>query len=243
MAVPTKALILKIDTPTSLEYAAVAAESCEDIGLKWEYFTGFKGMRGQEAWTKTGVKVPWLTQPFTEPNRVHRAECCSAGHGAMWKKIAEGDDECVIILEHDAIMLQPVNIDIPDDMIVTLGYKLNNPYRYNHKKAGPPKELIKIAGHEGAHAYAITKNTAIKMIDEIETKNNFRGRPGPLGCIDNAYFIKGQRKTRFPLYIASPTPAMGWLRKSTIWSASSAKNEAFIPSFTKHLDMTKAEVL
>ena len=221
---PTKAYILRIDTPVSKEYAKTCSDSCDRVGLKWEYHEGFMGMSGQEAWLRTGIKLS-----FRAPDRirVNPAECCSAGHGAIWKKIAEGEDECAIVLEHDAIMLHNVDIDIPDDCIAVLGYKMPDIERYDHVKAGPPKKVVQIRGHEGAHAYAITKNTARKMIEEIEQK-------GLLGCVDNAYFLSS-RRTSIPIAIVDPTPAIGWLRQSTIWHQSANRNYEFIDSFKSNL--------
>lgn len=225
----SKAYILKIDTPVSNEYAKICADSCDKIGLDWKYYNGFQNMTGKMAFGKLGISgLP--TEPYQQihnPHQAHKAMCATAGHFGIWKAISEGPDEAAVILEHDAIMLQPINIDIPDNKIVVLGYKLQDPSRYNHKDAGEPKELISIDGHEGAHAYAITKNTAKFLINEIAEK-------GIRSAIDNDYFIRGQRKTAIPLVIASPTPAMGWLRESTIWNSSANKNYAFIPSFQQN---------
>jgi len=225
----TKAYILKIDTPISNEYAKVCADSCDKIGLNWEYFRGWQNMTGRMAWCKTGIKMKF-NEPhkhIERPTPGQKAECCSAGHAGIWKRIAEGPDEAAVVLEHDAIMLHPINIDIPQSAISVLGYKVTNPTRYNHVNAGPPKEFCSIDGHEGAHAYAMTKQTAKFLINEIEEK-------GLLGCVDNAYFIKRQRRTAIPLMIASPTPALGWLRKSTIWGAAADRNYEFIPSFQEN---------
>jgi GR25 family glycosyltransferase involved in LPS biosynthesis len=181
-------------------------------------------MSGQEAWKLTGIPINFKKP---DPIRVNPAECCSAGHGAIWKRIAEGEDECAIVLEHDAIMLHNVDIDIPDNCIAVLGYKMPNITRYDHSRAGPPQRLLPIRGHEGAHAYAITKNTANTLIKEIETR-------GLLGCVDNAYFLLS-RRTSVPLAIVDPTPAIGWLRESTIWKSSANRNYEFIPSFKGNL--------
>ena len=224
-----KAYILKINSDVSNEYAKNCADSCDKVGLKWEYFNGFQNMTGKMAFGQ--LDIPNLpTEPYRHMEKTapaHKAMCATAGHYAIWKKIAEGTDEAAVILEHDAIMLQPVDIDIPDNRIVVLGYKLPDPSRYNHVNAGPPKELIDINGHEGAHAYAITKSTAQFLIHEIITK-------GIRSAIDNDYFIRGQRRTAVPLSIASPTPALGWLRESTIWGSSANVNYQFIPSFQQN---------
>lgn len=231
-----KAFILKINDPASEQYAKVAAKSCDDVGLDWEYFQGYQNMLGVHAWGKTGITLnknegrpfnwpaPMDNPPRLEnPKPSEKAECCTAGHAAIWKKIADSDLDIGIVLEHDALMLHNVT-DIPEGHIVTLGYKVKDPSKYDHKSAGPVKEFIKLNGHEGAHAYAMTKKTAQYLIHEIETK-------GRLGCVDNAYFILNQRRTQVPLCIASPTPALGWLRESTIWSESANRNYEFIPSF------------
>jgi GR25 family glycosyltransferase involved in LPS biosynthesis len=229
MPVASKAYILKIDTPISKEYAEICAKSCDAVGLDWKFFQGFQGMSGREAWLKTGIKMKFTEARGKDPNTDgERAECCSAGHGAIWKAIAEGPDEAAIILEHDAIMLHSMNIDIPDGFLVALGYKLQDPSKYNHIKAGPPKELIEVNGHEGAHAYAITRNTARMLIEEIEDR-------GVLAAVDNAYFLPKERKTKMGLLIASPTPSIGWLRQSTIWKRAATRNAPFIKSFRDSL--------
>ena len=229
MARASKAYILKIDTPISNEYAKTCSDSCDKVGLKWEYFKGFQNMSGRMAFNKLSINnLPKEQYSYIENPLSHqKAHLATAGHFAIWQIIAEGPDEAAVVLEHDAIMLQPITIDIPDNQIVVLGYKVQNPSRYDHIKAGPPKELIPIQGHEGAHAYAITRKMAKFLINEIEQK-------GIRSAIDNDYFIRGQRKTSAPLSIASPTPAMGWLRESTIWGSSANRNYDFIPSFQEN---------
>lgn len=225
----TKAYILKIDTPISNAYAKVCADSCDKVGLKWAYFEGYQNQTGKAAFANIGIKG-LQTEPYvflTKPTPAQKAMCCTAGHIHIWKTIAEGLDDAAVILEHDAIMLQPMSIDVPDNEIVVLGYKVTDPDRYNHVKAGPPKELIPLRGHEGAHAYAMTRKTAKFLLNEIEQK-------GIRSAVDNDYFIKGQRRTSAPLCIASPTPAIGWLRESTIWGGSANRNYEFIPSFQKN---------
>lgn len=222
---PTKALILRIDTPLSHEYAKGAAESCDRVGLRWEYFDGFTNMSLYNSWSATGILAPNL-QMFNDIRQVDNPMCCSAGHAAMWKKIGESD-EATVVLEHDAVMLHNPAIDIPDFRITILGYKLKDITKYDHETAGPPVRVTDLDAHEGAHAYAITPMTARYMVNEIEER-------GILGCIDNAYFIRGQRYTRTPLSIMDPTPAIGWLRTSTLWDESAAVNYTFIDSFQKN---------
>jgi hypothetical protein len=125
--------------------------------------------------------------------------------------------------------LHRVNVEIPENMIVVLGYKLENPKKYDHHAAGPPFQIIDVigGGHEGSHAYAITPKTAQSLIDEVISL-------GCSGAIDNQYFLKS-RRSKIPIKIMSPTPAIGWIRDSTIQSKSSTRNYEFIPSFKQHL--------
>tara|TARA_B110000977_G_C11021643_1_gene471571 strand:+ start:267 stop:959 length:693 start_codon:yes stop_codon:yes gene_type:complete len=227
--IPTKAYILKIDTPVSNGYAYVAANSCNDVGLPWEYFMGFQNMTGRMAFGKIGIPTKQTEEyRYVETPPPHeKAMCCTAGHFGIWQAIAEGPDEAAVILEHDALMLHPMSISIPENRIVVLGYKVDNPNDYNHAKAGPPREVFDLTGHEGAHAYAITRSTAIKLLEEINRK-------GIRSAVDNDYFITTQRRTQVPLAIVSPTPAVGWLRQSTIWAKSAARNCIFIPSFQEN---------
>ena len=234
---PTRAYILKIDNPISYEYAKTCADSCDAAGLPWEYFTGYTEMSSYQAWCATGLIDPEsLDVDVTNmrlKNHPNNASCTSAGHASIWKRIAEGKDEAAVILEHDALMLHPININIPDNQIIALGYKLQRIQDYNHVKAGLPTSVLPCQKHEGAHAYAITKNTAKALLEEIHKKG------GPLGIIDNCYFTgagmkpKG-RGTKIPLGIMNPTPAIGWLRKSTIWDKSATHNHTFIESFRKN---------
>ena len=72
--------------------------------------------------------------------------------------------------------------------------------------------------------------TADMLIKEV-IKN------GAAGAIDNRYFLKS-RKSEIGIKIMSPTPAVGWVRDSTIQGAgkSSTRNYSFIKSFVKYYD-------
>jgi hypothetical protein len=229
-----KAYILRIETDLSKEYAKVCADSCDRVGLDWEYHKGYQNMTGKAGWCNSGIKMKFYEpiKYLPNPTPAQKANACSAGHGAIWKRIATGSDAVGIVLEHDALMLHYPDIEIPDGVIVVLGYKIADPENYDHVTAGPPTELLPIDGHEGAHAYAMTKRTAQFLVHEIESR-------GVLGAVDNAYFIRGQRRTQVPLALANPTPALGWLRESTIWADSAHVNYKFTSSFEKNYKYLK----
>jgi hypothetical protein len=224
----SKAYIIRTTHPLSVEYARDAAKSCENLGISWEYFEGTEQKSSYDAWTQSGVDIKPGCQDHKRDNITHNsASCATVSHARLWKKIYDAQ-ECAIILEHDSLMLHNIPLDIPDNVIVALGYKLEKPERYNHIKAGPPKTIhVPIKGHQGAHAYCITWKTAKLLLAELYDV-------GVQGVIDNIYFMKG-RKTKIPLGIMDPTPAIGWIRKSTIWETSDDVNWTLIRTFHSNL--------
>ena len=136
---PTKAYILKIDTDLSNEYAKTAADSCDKIGMPWEYFEGLQPTKDNDSpWEyvqKQGIKFD-----SKKPSTKGKPAMATAGHFLIWHKIRE-ENECAIVLEHDALLYHKVDIDIPDNALVCLGYKVRDPESYNHEQIGPPSRL------------------------------------------------------------------------------------------------------
>lgn len=223
-----KAYILKHASQISEQYANTCAASCDRVGLPWEYFEGFSNMRDFTAWNNIGLfDFVWNnTKEKAIDASNNRAGLCSAGHAAIWKKIVEGDDQVAVILEHDAIMLHLPTIAIPNDTLVALGYRLENLSKYKHERAGPPINVVDRGKHNGSHAYAITKVTAKKLLEEIVENK------GPLGCIDSYYF---RGKSKFKVMMTDPICALAWVRKSSIWTKPAGENaNPLLKSFIEH---------
>lgn len=224
---PSIAYIIRISSEISHSYANVCAKSCEDVGLSYRFFDGVENKTSYDAWVNSGLNIKSGSMDHRRRQTgVDPAACCSVSHALVWKDIAERD-ECAIILEHDAVLLHPIKLNIPDDKIVMLGYKLANPERYNHIKAGPPTKLKDVYYHHGAHAYAITPRMACTLLSELETI----GGGGP---IDDRFFLR-ERWSKIPLAILDPTPAIGWIRTSTIWPKPNHDIGPTIESFQNHL--------
>lgn len=218
---PKKAYILRTTDPRSILQSEDVIASCNRVGISWECIEWFHG-KPQEAWAAIDTKIN--KKVSGNPN----AQCCFSGHIKIWEKIIESG-EPGIVLEHDGIMLHKIDIDIPEQTLVALGYKLENIDRYDYESAGPPQEIIETNGngHEGSHAYAITPDTAQTLLSEV-MRNGIR-KP-----IDNLLFLRS-RQTQIPIRIMCPTPAIGWIRESTIQNKSGIKNYDFIDSFKNHL--------
>ena len=233
MTIPSKVYIIRISDPLSQEYAKTAAESCEKLNMNYEFIEGVENMNASDAWGLLKVKTKGKT-PTSKTKHISsdtKASCATVSHILTWEKMIEDKVGCAVILEHDALMLHKPEINIPDNIIAVLGYKVTDPNRYDHVKAGPPKSIQDIKYHNGAHAYAITLQTAKNLIEEIRVRGSF-------GAIDNAYFMSN-RKTRVPIGIVDPTPSIGWVRKSTIWKSPVGVNSKFINSFEQNYRRSK----
>jgi glycosyltransferase involved in cell wall biosynthesis len=223
--IPTKAYILKINESHSHEYANDCAKSCDKIGLKYEYHYGPENKTPTELWQNSnlGISFPYYKDMHSP------SACCTHGHFEIWKKIAEGN-ETAIIMEHDAIMLQPVDIEIPDGAIVTLGYKLRDISRYTNQNG--PDKIVPVKTHRGAHAYAITPKTAKMLLEELKEK-------GCHVCIDTMYFRRLDPKytSEIPLMLTDPICALGWVRYSTVSDIfpPDVTDLVYVQSFTENL--------
>jgi hypothetical protein len=220
-----KTLILRHDSKLSHQYAEVAAKSCDDLGVEWEYHNGYSNMSVDAAWIDLDIIPVELKTKWDNSNR-QRAGLCTASHIKMWQKIAESGEDTVV-LEHDALMLHRFDLEIPPMRFVALGYKTTTPGKYNHTKAGKTQKIVDIPTFHGTHAYAIKHETAGYLIEEI--KRHGKG----LGCVDDTYFKS--RKTQVKMAIADPISAIGFLRESTIWSKSSKTNTQYIKSYQENL--------
>lgn len=231
----SKAYIMYHQDPISIEYAKDAAASCDKIGLPWEYYEGYKPDSQKDLW-KNFKDTADVTVPKFKPMDKGAAGC-TASHAHLWKRISK-NKECVIILEHDGIMLHPLDLNIPDDRIVALGYKYYDWDKYDYQSAGPPKKLVDVQFHPGSHAYAITHVMAQTLVDEIE-------KSGITEAIDNRHFMHTRViHTKTKMAITDPIAGMGALKKSTIWGRSATHNNVkeLLPSFKEHFTGQVQEV-
>lgn len=217
---PEKAYIMRTTDPRSIAYSKVCAESCDKVGLPYEFWEAHNYRTADDLWYGDAYVGTY------QPTMVPPAASATATHYDLWKHIAK-NNECAVILEHDAVMLHPLDIDIPDGVMCAIGYKFADITRYDHISAGPPKEIIPIDSHHGAHGYCITSKTAQMLLEELK-------HLGAMVSIDSSHFIRDDQTyvCKIPLAIISPTPGIAWLRESTIWSDGAQETNApLIDSF------------
>jgi hypothetical protein len=100
------AFIIRIDgNEVSETMARRCAESCEKVGMPYEFFSAVDGTSGS-------VVAPWPRHQILDLVKVTNktltsAEvACMLSHFLLWVKCVELD-EPIVILEHDAVMVQP----------------------------------------------------------------------------------------------------------------------------------------
>ena len=228
-----KAFILKMNEKRSHAYAKTCAESCDKVGLPWEYFeNAYHQEIGKAANGITHYAEEHGIKFGKKPTMSGGAACATVGHFIIWKKIID-QNVCGIVLEHDALMLHKPEVDIPDDQLVCLGYKVRDPENYKHEVAGAPQKIVERKKHGGAHAYALTPNTAKVLLGIVSDRPK-------CSYIDNQYFLSGGQRGKVTLGITDPIAAIGWLRESTIWSKSAVDNYApILDSFKDNYDSTE----
>jgi len=222
---PTKAYILRIDDPISHEYAKTASDSCDKVGLSWEYFEGIKGAADAAPWDKAMCDTFGIKGKL--PNHKGPASCATLGHFLIWEQII-AREECAVILEHDAIMLHKPAFDLADNVMAVLGYKVVDPHNYDQDSAGPPSKLEDRNKHGGAHAYAMNHVTAASLLKNVSNGQR-------INHIDNQFFLTATSRTGVKMVICDPICSLGWLRQSTIWGKSAVDNYGpILQSFTDH---------
>ena len=160
-----KAYILYIDEPKSVEWAQECAKSCEEHGVPFEMFKGFKGLSIAELTHKTG----WVCgRPGLEKNdeQYVREYNAALGHIRIWEKIAAGDNPCAI-LEHDAIVKMGfTHLDMVGD-VMFLGPRVDKRTDYEFPEWEGPVDIKPTRRFEGLHAYVISPMTARFLLDKV----------------------------------------------------------------------------
>jgi predicted O-methyltransferase YrrM len=154
-----KTYILYIDNELSLQYAEDCLNTCNQFGINAELFLGIRGATNRELTRKTGYKI----RTFEYSSEY----CATVGHINIWKEIAKSG-EVGVVLEHDVVVKGDYNnLVVNDGEIVFLGPRLYNRNDYQF----PENETVDyhtIDFYNGAHAYAITANTAKAMVEYVE---------------------------------------------------------------------------
>lgn len=162
-----KSYILYIDDKKSKDYAALCEKSCIDHGVTYEMHMGYMGLTIEDLIAKTGWKMgrPGIEDSDRQYVKEYNT---SLGHVDIWRKIAESN--CAgVILEHDAVVVKNYEgLEVEDGKILHLGPRIDREEDFEFPDIDV--EYIDIRRHEGAHAYAMTPNTAKFLLKTIEAE-------------------------------------------------------------------------
>jgi predicted O-methyltransferase YrrM/GR25 family glycosyltransferase involved in LPS biosynthesis len=154
-----KTYILYIDKELSRDYASECRDSAIKFNLDVIMYEGISGKQNRELTRMTGLNI--RTTDYASEY------CGTVGHFQIWKQIAESG-EVGIVLEHDAIVMGDLNkLTVEDGEILFLGPRLYDSEHYTFP-VDESIDYIDIDFYNGAHAYAITPNTAAMMLDQLD---------------------------------------------------------------------------
>lgn len=166
MDVATAYIIRVLEHKVSEARALHCAKSCEGVGQPYEYWDAYDG-------TGEGIEVPDHHNAIMDCIKVTdhyltRGEvACALSHISLWAKCVI-DDKPLVVLEHDAVMLQPYKSHALFNSICYLG---------SHEQVKQGWQVIPTPPHasEGhnyhficrAHAYAIDPAVAKNMLAHV----------------------------------------------------------------------------
>jgi hypothetical protein len=162
-----KAYIIKVNGHERSEtFAKQCAESCDKVQMPYQYWDAYNGL-GDE------IKAPSHHSQVMEMIKVTdhymtRGEvACALSHISLWAKCVE-QDQPLVILEHDAVMVQPYLQHGVFNSIAYLGSneQVNQGWKVlptpPHASEGPNYHFIC-----RAHAYAIDPAVAKNMLAHV----------------------------------------------------------------------------
>lgn len=167
----TKAYIIRIDDPLSRNYSHECAESCVKYGVKYEFYEGVDVKTSPADFPKaTGYRV--TPDGFATYGEL----LATASHARLWEKIARNagrslrsSHEAVAILEHDCIVKNDFqHYPVMDGEIINLGYRVESRVDFTFPTTKP--RLYPTARFDGAHAYALTPNTAAALVKKLNKR-------------------------------------------------------------------------
>ena len=164
---PSKAYIIRVEGhEDSEEKSAHCAESCDKAGQEWEYWEAYNGLGGEiEAPSHHNAIMECLK--VTDHYMTRGEVACALSHISLWAKCVI-EDQPLIVLEHDAVMVEKYEQHAVYNSICYLG---------GHEQVKQGWQVLPTPPHasEGpnyhficrAHAYAIDPAVAKNMLAHV----------------------------------------------------------------------------
>jgi hypothetical protein len=164
---PSKAYIIKVEGhEDSEEKSAHCAESCDKVGQEWEYWEAYNGLDG-EIKDASHHNAIMECLKVTDHYMTRGEVACALSHISLWAKCVI-EDQPLIVLEHDAVMVEKYEHHAVYNSICYLG---------GHEQVKQGWKVLPTPPHasEGpnyhficrAHAYAIDPAVAKNMLAHV----------------------------------------------------------------------------
>jgi GR25 family glycosyltransferase involved in LPS biosynthesis len=163
----SKAYIIRVEGHEDGEQKAKrCAESCDAVGMPYEYWDAYNGLGGEivpPAHHGGVMEMVKITDHYMTRGEV----ACALSHISLWQKCAI-EDQPLVVLEHDSVMVQPYTDHAVYNSICYLG---------GHEQAKQGWQVMPTPPHasEGpnyhficrAHAYAIDPAVAKNLLAHV----------------------------------------------------------------------------
>lgn len=162
-----KAYIIRVvGNEKSEQLAKVCAESCDKVSQPYEFWDAYNGL-GSEI-IPPGHHNDLMKMIKVTDHYLTRGElACALSHISLWAKCVV-DDQALVVLEHDAVMVQPYTVHSVYNSIAYLGANEQVKQGWGvyptppHASEGPNYHFIC-----RAHAYAIDPAVAKNMVAHV----------------------------------------------------------------------------
>lgn len=170
-----QAYIIRIkDNKVSEKHASKCAKSCEDVGMLYSYWDAYDGT-GEDIIPPDHHNVIMDCMKITDHYLTRGEVACALSHISLWSKCVLLDKP-IVILEHDAIMLEPyIEHNMYNSICYLGGQESCSPQDQTrgslipwHASNGPNLHFIC-----RAHAYAIDPAVAKNMLAEVLRRGIF----------------------------------------------------------------------
>jgi hypothetical protein len=162
-----KAYIIRVNGHERSEILAKqCADSCEKVGMPYQYWDAYDGLSGEITTPAHHGQVMEMIK-VTDHYMTRGEVACALSHISLWAKCVE-QDQPLVILEHDAVMVQPYLNHGVFNSIAYLGSneQVNQGWQVlptpPHASEGPNYHFIC-----RAHAYAIDPAVAKNMLAHV----------------------------------------------------------------------------
>lgn len=164
---PSKAYIIRVEgLEDSEKKSAHCAESCDKVGQEWEYWEAYNGLDG-EIKDASHHNAIMECLKVTDHYMTRGEVACALSHISLWAKCVI-EDQPLIVLEHDAVMVEKYEHHAVYNSICYLG---------GHEQVKQGWKVLPTPPHasEGpnyhficrAHAYAIDPAVAKNMLAHV----------------------------------------------------------------------------